>query len=401
MIDKETIMAAKAVDMNIIFHEFKWDKDRYGKIRCPNPDHNDSTPSCAFSASRNTCRCFVCMESFDTIDLYRRLSEKVCGRTVSFYKAVEEVLELEDMENGNSSGAIIANNSNQVNGYQSDGSKSSQSNILAGNGSCNSSPYEMIIHNSRPLTGYELNYLHGRGIMLYDSYVYCGEVHTRQSIEKAMQTETDQNEIDRLNEIKNIGVFYKGISPIMRANKIQIKHNYWEGVNSIIYLMDYDADDEDDLICAQFFMDTERHMAVQKSIDGNHVKRALGEASFNFITQGFEHSKNKKDIYICEGMEDALSYAMNGIRSISLNSIANLKSLICYLAEDYIPHYNERFVICFDHDEAGRKATQELKGFFELYNQNPSHRYQYSYAVCDYPQQFHDINDYWKSRVFG
>ncbi len=142
MIDKETIMAAKAVDMNIIFHEFKWDKDRYGKIRCPNPDHNDSTPSCAFSASRNTCRCFVCMESFDTIDLYRRLSEKVCGRTVSFYKAVEEVLELEDMENGNSSGAIIANNSNQVNGYQSDGSKSSQSNILAGNGSCNSSPWK-------------------------------------------------------------------------------------------------------------------------------------------------------------------------------------------------------------------------------------------------------------------
>lgn len=401
MIDKETIMAAKAVDMNIIFHEFKWDKDRYGKIRCPNSDHNDSTPSCAFSASRNTCRCFVCRESFDTIDLYRRLSEKVDGRTVPFYKAVEEILELDAVENGSNGSAVIINSSNRVIGYQSDSSKSSQPNIQAGNGSCNSSPYEMVIHNSRPLTGYELNYLHGRGIMLYDSYVYCGEVHTRQSIEKAIQTETDQNEINRLNEIKNNGAFYKGIAPILKANRIQIKHNYWEGVNSIIYLVDYDADDEDDLYCAGFFMDTERHMAVQKSLDGNHVKRALGEANFNFITQGFEHSKNKKDVYICEGLEDALSYTMNGFRSISLNSIANLKSLIHYLAEDYVPHYNERFVICFDHDDAGGKAAEELKDFFESYNQNPSHRYKYSYAVCDYPQQFHDINDYWKSRILG
>lgn len=401
MIDEATIQSAKAVDMNIIFHEFKWDKDRYGKIRCPNPDHDDSTPSCAFSASRNTCRCFVCRKSFDTIDLYRRLSEKVDGRTVPFYKAVEEILELDAVENGSNGSAVIINSSNRVIGYQSDSSKSSQPNIQAGNGSCNSSPYEMVIHNSRPLTGYELNYLHGRGIMLYDSYVYCGEVHTRQSIEKAIQTETDQNEINRLNEIKNNGAFYKGIAPILKANRIQIKHNYWEGVNSIIYLVDYDADDEDDLYCAGFFMDTERHMAVQKSLDGNHVKRALGEANFNFITQGFEHSKNKKDVYICEGLEDALSYTMNGFRSISLNSIANLKSLIYYLTEDYVPHYNERFVICFDHDDAGGKAVEELKDFFESYNQNPSHRYKYSYAVCDYPQQFHDINDYWKSRILG
>ena len=400
MIDEATIQAAKAVDMNIIFHEFKWDKDRYSKIRCPNPDHNDSTPSCAFSASRNTCRCFVCRESFDAIDLYRRLSEKVDGRTVPFYKAVEEILELDAVENGSNGSAGITNSSNQINGCQSDGSKSSQPNIQAGNGSCNSSPYEMVIHNSRPLTGYELNYLHGRGIMLYDSYVYGREVHTAQSIDKALQTETDQNEIDRLNGIKDNGTFYKGISPILKANRIQIRHNFWQGVNSIIYLVDYDADEEEDLFCARFFMDTERHMAVQKSLDGNHIKRALGESNFNFITQGFEHGKNK-DIYICEGMEDALSYAMNGIRSISLNSIANLKSLIHYLTEEYVPFYNERFIICFDHDAAGEKAAQELKDFFVSYNQNPSHRCKYSYAVCDYQQQFHDINDYWKSRILG
>ena len=394
MIDRETIKAVKAVDMNIIFEEFNWEKDRYGRVRCPHPNHNDSTPSCTFSESRNTCKCFGCGETFDTIDLYQCLCEKVNGRVVPFYKAVEEILKLEDMAKGSGGNAVI-NNSSQACGYQFGSNKSSQ----ASNGN-NVTPYEMIVGNSRPLTGYELNYLHGRGIILYDSYIYDGEIHTAQNVDKALRTETDQNEINRLNEIKTKGRFYKGIAPILRANRIQIKHNYWEGVNSIIYLVDYEADDEDDLCLDQFYMDTERHMAIQKSFDGSHTKRALGASDFNFITKGMEHNKNN-DIYICEGMEDALSCSMNGIKSISLNSIANLKSLTHYLLEEHVPHRNERFVICFDHDDAGRKAVGELKGFFEAYNQNLLKNQKYDYVALDYPQEFHDINDYWKSRVFG
>ena len=393
MIDRETIQSAKDVDLNIILDEFQWEKDSYGRIRCPHPDHDDKNPSCAYDTSKNKFRCFACGESFDSIDLYQCLCEKVNGRIVPFYKAVKEILELDSMANGGNNSTMITNSSNHVNGYQSGGNKGCQIN----KGS-SASPYEMIINNSKQVTGYELNYLHHRAILLYDSYVYGGEVHTAQNIDKASQTETDQNEINRLNEIKDKGTFYKGIVPILKANRIQIKHNYWEGINSIIYLIDYDADDCDDLCSDQFYMGTERHMAVQKSLDGNHLKRALGASDFNFITQGFEHNKNK-DIYICEGIEDGLTCAMNGIKSISLNSIANLKSLIHYLSEDYVPHHNERFVICFDHDDAGRKATQELKKFFESYNQNPFHRYKYSYGVCDYPQQFHDINDYWVSKV--
>lgn len=392
MIDEATIQAVKAVDMDIILNEFGWEKNRYGQIRCP--AHDDSTPSCSYMAGKNRFKCFGCGESFDTIDLYQCLAEKVSGRTVPFYKAVEEVLELDAIANGNNGSAVMTDNSDRTYGCQPGGNKRSQSN----NGN-SGSPYEMIISNSRHLTGYELNYLHGRGILLYDSYVYGREVHTAQNIEKALQASTDQNETDRLNGIKSNGTFYKGIAPVLKANRIQIKHNYWEGVNSIIYLIDYDADDHDDLCSDRFYMGTERHMAVQKAMDGSHTKRALGTSGFSFITRGLEQGKNK-DIYICEGMEDGLSCTMNGIKSISLNSIANLRSLTRYLSEDYAPHYNERFVICFDHDDAGRRATQELKGFFESYNQNPSNRYQYSYAVCDYPQQFHDMNDYWVSKVF-
>ena len=56
-------------------------------------------------------------------------------------------------------------------------------------------------------------------------------------------------------------------------------------MNSIIYLVDYEADDEDDLCLDQFYMNTERHMAVQKSLDRSHTKRALGASDFNFITK--------------------------------------------------------------------------------------------------------------------
>lgn len=396
MIDRETIKAVKAVDMNIIFDEFNWEKDKYGKIRCPHPNHNDITPSCAFSPSRNTCKCFGCGETFDTIDLYQCLCEKVNGRAVPFYRAVEEILKLEDMAKGSSGNAAI--NNNQVYAYQSGGNRSGQPNVQTSNGN-NVTPYEMIVGNSRPLTGYELNYLHDRGIMLYDSYVHAGKVYTERSINKALRTETDQNEINRLIEIKNNGILYEGISAVLSLNRIQIRHNYWEGVNSIIYLVDYEADDEDDLCLDQFYMNTGRHMAVQKSLDGSNTKRALGAIDFNFITKGMEHNSNR-DIYICEGMEDAFSCAMNGIKSISLNSIANLKSLIHYLSEEHAPHCNERFVICFDHDDAGKKAAEELKGFFEAYNQNSSSKYKYSYAVCKYPEEFKDINEYWKSRIF-
>ena len=398
MIDRETIQSAKDVDINIILDEFGWEKNKYGQIRCPHPSHDDKTASCSYSVSRNTCKCFGCGEVFDTIDLYQCLCEKVNGRVVPFYRAVEEILKLEDMANGSNGSAMITNSSNQVNGYQSGSSKSCQVNGQPSKGN-SGSPYEMIINNSKPISGYELNFLHSRGIMLYDSFVYRGKVYTEQSINKALRTTTDQNEINRLCEIKTSGTLYKGISAILTLNKIQIKHNYWEGTNSIIYLVDYEADECTFLCSDQFYMGTGRHMAIQKRLDGNHTKRALGTSDFNFITKDIQDKG--KDIYLTEGIEDALTFAMNNKRSISLNSIANLKSLMHYLSEDYVPCHKDRFVICFDHDSAGRKATQEMKDFFENYNQNPSNRYKYSYAVCEYPKQFKDINDYWISRIFS
>lgn len=382
MIEDDVIKAAKAVDINKVLNEFNWHTDITGTfILCPNPFHDDHNPSVSINHMENTCRCFTCRQgegiTFDTINMYQSLSEKVHGKSVPFPQAVKEVLALDGMMLNQVTQNIGINQGKKQN--------------------TNKSAFDTVIRNSKPLTGYELNYLHSRGIMLYDAYVHMGKVYTKQSIDKELQSATDKQRIEELEQIKQEGEFFKGIAPILKANRIQIKHNYWQGVNSIIYLVSYEYDEDEDLQAnSHFLVDTERNMAIKKSLDATHQKQALGESDFCFITEGMDI---KGDIYICEGMEDGLSYTMNGEKSISLNSIANVKSLIEHLEHHHSRYKKNRFVISLDHDEAGRTATQKLIEFFEDYNgKNPTHPY--GYSVCQYPEKFHDINDYWVSKVF-
>ena len=392
MLDRATIESAKQANVNLILDEFNWQMDAYGKIRCPHPDHNDSSPSCSYSPMKNTCKCFGCGKVFDTIDLYQCLCEKVDGRTVPFFNAVEEILEL-----NNNGTAVATTNQNVTTPHSSNNVCTSSQSSNSSTPNSKSNAFDLVMSNSKPITGYELNYLHSRGIFLYDSYVHNKQVYTAKNIEKALLTTKDQNEINRLNEIKNNGTFYKAIAPILHANRISIKHNYWQGTNSIVYHIDYDYYNDVALqTYSQYLETTEcRHMAIQKTLDNQHTKRALGTSDFIWIAEKL----TGREIYVTEGIEDAFSFTQHGLKSISLNSLANLKSLMLYLEDDYTPQHNEKFVITFDHDACGKKATQELINFFEDYNkQNPTNKYRY--GVCNYPHKFHDINDYWVSQVF-
>lgn len=381
MIDENTIQAAKSVDINKVLDKFNWGTDITGTfILCPNPLHDDHNPSVSINRMENTCRCFTCRQgegkTFDTINLYQSLSEKVDGRRITFPQTVKEVLALDGMTLNQTTQNVGINQNRKQN--------------------TNKSAFDTVIKNSKPLTGYELNYLHSRGIMLYDAYVHRGKIYTKQSIDKELQAATDKQRIEELEQIKQEGKFFKGIAPILKANRIQIKHNYWQGVNSIVYLLSYDCSVDEELQeNSHFLVDTERNMAIKKSMDAAHQKQALGESDFCFLTEGMVE---KGDIYFCEGMEDSLSYTMNGEKSISLNSIANVKSLIEHLENHHSRYKKNKLVISLDHDEAGEKATRRLVNFFETYNQqHPNHPYQY--GVCQYPQQFHDINDYWVSKI--
>ena len=383
MIDEATIQSAKDVDINNILDNFTWERDKDNMMHCPSPGHGDSTPSCSYNPKNNTVRCFGCGKTFDTIGLYQALSEKVAGRRVTFPKAVEEVLALDNQ-------APLQGNA---------APQSSTTQYSHCNNSAKGNAYQTILSNSRPLTGYELNYLHERGIMLYDSCVYNGKVYTKQSIDKALQSETDAQKIQELNAIQSNGKFFEGIATILKKNKIQIKHNYWQGVNSIIYLIDYDYDNDYELQqYAGFLIDTERHMAIQKTLDSTHEKKALGTSDFIWLAEGVENKNSK--VYICEGMEDALSYVQNGERAVSLNSTSNVNSFMDYIEKHYKIIKKWEFVISFDHDKGGEMAKQKLLDFFQAYNQQHP-KYPYQYSVCKYPDTCHDINDYWRDKVFN
>lgn len=377
MIDEATIQSAKNVDINKILDNFSWERcrDNINMMHCPSPEHRDSSPSCSYNKRNNTVHCFGCGKTFDTIGLYQALCEKVDGRRVTFPRAVAEVLILDDMKI-----------SSMQSGTASTGSKTSSSNNI----------FSSVVNNSRPLTGYELNYLHERGIMLYDSFAYAGKIYTKQSIDKALKSETDAQKIQELNAIQSNGKFFPGIAPILKKNRIQIKHNYWQGVNSIIYLIDYDYDNDYELQQYAGFLDDERHMAIQKTLDKAHMKKALGTSDFTWLAEGVVNKNHK--IYICEGMEDALSYVQNNERAVSLNSISNINSFMDYLDKHYKRMKKWEWVISFDHDAGGEKAKQKLLDFFQAYNQQHP-KYPYQYAVCKYPDTFHDINDYWKDKL--
>lgn len=391
MIDEATIQSAKDVDINKILDNFNWERGHDNMMHCPSPQHVDSTPSCSYNAKNNTVRCFGCGKTFDTIGLYQALSEKVDGRVVSFPKAVKEVLALDNQ-------APLQGSTCQQGNIVQQGNTSQHAGITSYNNATTGNVYQTIINNSRPITGYELNYLHDRGIMLYDSYVYNGKVYTKQSLDKALQSEKDSLKLKQLHDIEDKGVFFHGIAPVLKKNRIQIKHNYWQGVNSIIYLIDYDFDNDYELQqYAGFLIDTERHMAIQKTLDSTHEKKALGTSDFIWLAEGIENKNNK--VYVCEGMEDALSYVQNGERAVSLNSTSNVNSFMDYLEKHYKIIKKWEFVISFDHDKGGEMAKQKLLEFFQAYNQQYL-KYPYKYSVCKYPEDFHDINDYWKDKVF-
>lgn len=376
LLNENVIQAAKSVDMFKILEHFEWETDGY-KTRCPEPDHEDRNPSAVIN-SNNTIHCFSCGKTMDAITVYQNLSKKVEDITVPFRRAVAELLHLDDMV------LTIPTTANSRQYKKQNGGDADL--------------YERILNNSRALTGYELNYLHSRGIMLYDSYVYQNKAYTVMSIDNALNSEINPQKILEWSEIKNNGVFYKGIASILQGNKIAIKHNYHQGINKILYHIEYSDEDLGDGV--KFMKGTSRKMMVGKSLDTEHQKLAYGDIDFCFITEDLRGLKRGCDIYICEGMEDALTYTMNNQRSISLNSTSNVSSLIDFLEHHHNRFKTQRFLISLDHDDGGRKATQELVDFFEDYNRrNPIHPYRYD--VVNFPEQFHDINDYWVSKVFN
>lgn len=379
-VTEDMISSAKEVEIGLILDEFDWEIHKYNYILCPNIDHDDTHPGVYVKSGTNKCRCFVCNKSFDTISMYQALMEKVRGRQVSFPQAVEDILELD--------GQII----------NRDWNRKMEPISYQRNSNASLDKYKSCLSRSKRITGYELTYLKKRGIFIYDSIVYEKEVYDVRQLEKELETETDPIKQQELKKIFTEGKRYNGISDILKKNFIQIRH-LWDAEhrnNHILYHIEHEINDME----IEFLSDYDREMIIQKSIDGGKFKCALGETDFCFITEGLgEDSVRVSKIYLCEGIEDALSFAQNGHKAISLNSVSNLHSLMDFLSWDNRTfRQTHEFIIAFDHDDAGEKATRELIDFFE--EDKLTARVPIKYNVCNFPKEFKDINEYWISRVY-
>ena len=118
-------------------------------------------------------------------------------------------------------------------------------------------------------------------------------------------------------------------------------------------------------------------------------KNSKGEiVPFNreYITK--ENGKNES-IYICEGIFDGLSIEEADKKAIALNSTSQVNKFIEYMQKHIKTASSYNYILCFDNDEAGEKATNEMKTALE--------EMKISYKVLQIPKEYKDINEWFVS----
>ena len=137
-------------------------------------------------------------------------------------------------------------------------------------------------------------------------------------------------------------------------------------------------------------------MIVKKrdNFDNTNIPKAqnIGTTCPKFIFT----NEREKDIYICEGIEDALSMVQAGRNAISLNSVANVEMLI-EIFEDAPKLRRYNYIIATDKDKAGEECKKVLIEFFEKYN----FKYE-TFKPLDIMYQskgIKDVNDLWKFKL--
>lgn len=131
---------------------------------------------------------------------------------------------------------------------------------------------------------------------------------------------------------------------------------------------------------------------ISRAIDPTspvRYKNSKGEIiPFNreYITK--ENGKNES-IYICEGIFDGLSIEEADKKAIALNSTSQVNKFIEYMQKHIKTASSYNYILCFDNDEAGEKATNEMKTALE--------EMKISYKVLQIPKEYKDINEWFVS----
>lgn len=328
---KEYKQQAKEVDFAKVLISLDKDITKSGQFCCP--FHDDRNPSAVISHNKGFCT--VCginhnMKGFqfDTIDLVMKV------KNYNYYQAIEYLLNLENID------------------IQYEPVKTYEKR----NNNSNNEIMQVILNNSKSINKYDIAYLENqRGLFIYDK-----------------------------------GNF-KGIRDVLIENNIEIKNNYYNNCNKLVYHFKYDE------INHPVWEDDFEEFAIVKkrdSFNNNNIPKAqnIGTPHPKFIFV----SDRQTDIYICEGIEDALSMVQAGRNAISLNSVNNVDKLI-ETFEDVERLSRYKYIIATDMDEAGKRCKETLIEFFEENN------YKYDtfkpLELMFEEKGIKDVNDLWKCKL--
>ena len=131
---------------------------------------------------------------------------------------------------------------------------------------------------------------------------------------------------------------------------------------------------------------------ISRAIDPTNpvrYKNSKGEIiPFNreYITK---ENDEHESIYICEGIFDCLSIEEADKKAIALNSTSQVNKFIEYMQKHIKTASSYNYILCFDNDEAGEKATNEMKTALE--------EMKISYKVLQIPKEYKDINEWFVS----
>lgn len=346
MIEQSTINNVKTMDMRIILADAGVNFNDRGKYQCPDPNHEDKNYSASILKGKDgslLLHCFGDNKTWDNISLYGTLHNLDPKR--DFPKIVKELCDLSGQE----------------------------------------MKYQKVVK----------------------THVGIDEKFTEEQKERFMKRVLDNSKNfddirKQFNSKSYLDIYfhkrclsYSKLKPILQASGIEIKHNAYKDKktgkyrNSIIYHIKQNESEFN-----KEYNIERKNFCIQKNIDkylgkgNNDYKGNIGSPSPSYFKSG----DIVNDIYVCEGIEDAMSLLMvkNDCIVVSLNSTSNVEQFKEDLDKFYM---GEVITICLDNDETGIKNSKALEYYlikeYDLEKGYNLYTYEFKDSKCK------DINDLW------
>lgn len=336
MNNKELREIAKQVDFETVLNFCDIGVTRTGHFCCPfHKNGNERHPSARINYNKNKGCCFVCKNERNQFLTFDTIDLVIHCKNVDYKTAIKILIEL--------SGKKIDMNNKPYKRYEIRADENSSKDVTDKLKKC------VVMQK------YQKDYLNNRGIYLEDRNGY------------------------------------KGIKDILIKNNIAIYHKYEFNCNKIVY--HFKHDDEN---CPYYETSNEPFLIIKKTdcFDNEAIPKAMNYGSvypkFIFVDE------KQKDIYICEGIEDALSMVQAGRNAVTINSANNVDRLI-EVFEDNSRLSNYKFIIATDMDEKGIECKEALIEYFE------ENRFKYDtfkpLEIMFEQQGIKDVNDLWKLKL--